>query len=122
MAVQEQRIRIARKSVIVDNRITAELLLQDRPFLKGEFVMINYYKDPDFRTNIGVLIALGVKDGTGEDCFRIVSMGVGKFTIHINLQELQEQMGLGYSRKFKEVHSYSKISLLGIDGFIEMEP
>lgn len=75
MAVQEQRIRIARKSVIVDNRITAELLLQDRPFLKGEFVMINYYKDPDFRTNIGVLIALGVKDGTGEDCFRIVSMG-----------------------------------------------
>jgi hypothetical protein len=72
---KEQKILIARRAEIEENRLTAELLLQNRPFLKGEYAMVNYYKDPDFRTNVGVLIAIGVKNGTGEDCFRIVSMG-----------------------------------------------
>lgn len=78
MAVQEQRIRIARRREVEENRLVAERLLKDRPFLRGELVMVEYEKpEPDFKTgrSTGVLIAIGTKDGTGEGCFRIVSIG-----------------------------------------------
>ena len=78
MAVQEQRIRIARRREIEENRLVAERLLKDRPFLRGELVMVEYEKpEPDFKTgrSTGVLIAIGTEDGTGEGCFRIVSIG-----------------------------------------------
>ena len=78
MAVQEQRIRIARRREIEEDRLVAERLLKDRPFLRGELVMVEYEKpEPDFKTgrSTGVLIAIGTEDGTGEGCFRIVSIG-----------------------------------------------
>ena len=78
MAVQEQRIQIARRREIEENRLVAERLLKDRPFLRGELVMVEYEKpEPDFKTgrSTGVLIAIGTEDGTGEGCFRIVSIG-----------------------------------------------
>lgn len=78
MAVQEQRIRIARRREVEENRLVAERLLKDRSFLRGELVMVEYEKpEPDFKTgrSTGVLIAIGTEDGTGEGCFRIVSMG-----------------------------------------------
>nr|DAV58531.1 MAG TPA: hypothetical protein [Bacteriophage sp.] len=37
--------------------------------------MLNYKKDPDKKTDIGTLVAIGIKDGTGEDCYRIISAG-----------------------------------------------
>ena len=78
MAAIEQRIQIARKRTIEEDRLTAELLLKNRQFLRGELAMVEYYKPvPDFKTGIrtGVLLAIGTKDGTGFDCFRILSMG-----------------------------------------------
>lgn len=78
MATLEQRIQIARRREVEENRLVAERLLKDRPFLRGELVMVEYEKpEPDFKTgrSTGVLLAIGTKDGIGEDCFRIISMG-----------------------------------------------
>ena len=78
MATLEQRIQIARRRVIEEDRIVAERLLKDRPFLRGELVMVEYEKpEPDFKSGraTGVLLAIGTRNGTGENCFRIISMG-----------------------------------------------
>lgn len=78
MATLEQRIQIARRREVEENRLVAERLLKDRPFLRGELVMVEYEKpEPDFKTgrSTGVLLAIGTKDGIGEGCFRIISMG-----------------------------------------------
>lgn len=78
MAVQEQRIQIARRGIIEEDRLVADRLLKDRHFLRGELVMVEYEKpEPDFKTGraTGVLLAIGTKDGIGEGCFRIISMG-----------------------------------------------
>ena len=75
MTNSNKRIQISRSKYIEESRSIAVLRLNtEYSFLKGEVVMINYYKDPDFRNNIGVLVAIGVKDGMGEDCYRIVNM------------------------------------------------
>ena len=78
MATLEQRIQIARRREVEEDRLVAERLLKDRPFLRGELVMVEYEKpEPDFKTgrSTGVLLAIGTKDGIGEGCFRIISMG-----------------------------------------------
>lgn len=75
MTKVEQRIQISRSKYIEDNIASAELRLKRKDFLKGEVVMLNYYKDPDYRSNIGVLLAIGTKNGTGEDCYKILSLG-----------------------------------------------
>ncbi len=70
-----KRIQISRSKYIEESRAIAALRLVDKEFLKGEIMMLNYYKDPDKRTDIGVLVVIGVKDGVGEDCYRILEMG-----------------------------------------------
>jgi len=70
-----QRIQISRSKYVEESRAIAVLRLNEYSFLKGEVVMLNYYKDPDFRNNIGVLVAIGVKDGIGENCYRLLSAG-----------------------------------------------
>ena len=69
------RIQISRSRYIEESRAIADLRLTEYSFLSGELVEVRYYKEPDKRTNIGVLLALGVKDGVGEDCYRIISSG-----------------------------------------------
>jgi hypothetical protein len=71
----EQRVQISRSKYIEDSRPIAVLRLNEKDFLKGEVCMLNYYKDPDFRTDIGVIVAIGIKDGVGEECYRILSVG-----------------------------------------------
>lgn len=71
----KKKIQISRSHYIEDSRAIAVLRLNTYDFKKGELVMLNYYKDQDFRNNIGVLIAIGVKDGIGEDCYRLISVG-----------------------------------------------
>ena len=69
------KIQISRSKYVEESRAIADLRLTEKAFLPGELVMLNYYKDPDFRNDIGVLIAIGVKEGIGEDCYRILSAG-----------------------------------------------
>ena len=68
-------VQISRDKYIEESRSIAILRLQDRKFHKGEVVMQNYYKDKDFRSDIGVLIAIGIDEGIGEDYYRLVSAG-----------------------------------------------
>ena len=78
MATLEQRIQIARRKEVEENRLVADRLLKDRYFLRGELVMVEYEKpEPDFKTgrSTGVLLAIGTAEGKGEGCFRIISMG-----------------------------------------------
>ena len=76
----ENIIQIARSKYIEESRAIAELRLRYRAFRKGELVMLNYYKDQDVRTNIGVLVAIGIGDGTGEQYFRVLHGG-GSVTV-----------------------------------------
>lgn len=69
------RIKVSSSKFIEESRPIAILRLNEREFLKGEIVMVNYKKDQDFKTNIGTLVAIGVKDGKGEDCYRLISTG-----------------------------------------------
>lgn len=77
MANLEQKILISRSKYIEDNVTAAEIRLKEQyTFMKGEVVMLKYHKDnPDFRGDIGVLLAIGIKDGKGEDCYKILSLG-----------------------------------------------
>ena len=72
---KDYRIKVSSSKYIEESRAVAVIRLNERGFLKGEVVMLNYKKDPDKKTDIGTLVAIGVKDGTGEDCYRIISAG-----------------------------------------------
>lgn len=75
MIGNEQIIQISRSKYIEASRQVAALRLNTRGFRKGELVMLNYYKNRDFRDDIGVLIAIGVRDGVGEDKYKIINSG-----------------------------------------------
>lgn len=71
-----KRIQISRSKFIEESRPVAILRLNEYEFLKGEPVMLNYYKkNPDLKTDIDTLVAIGIKDGVGEDCYRIINSG-----------------------------------------------
>ena len=72
---KDYRIKVSSSKYIEESRAVAVIRLNERGFLKGEVVMLNYKKDPDKKTDIGTLVAIGIKDGTGEDCYRIISAG-----------------------------------------------
>lgn len=71
----ESRIQLSRGEYIEDSRAIAILRLNEREFLEGEVAIINYYKNADFRTDIGTLVAIGVSEGKGESHYRILSTG-----------------------------------------------
>jgi hypothetical protein len=72
---KDYRIKVSSSKYVEGSRAVAVIRLNERGFLKGEVVMLNYKKDPDKKTDIGTLVAIGIKDGTGEDCYRIISAG-----------------------------------------------
>lgn len=72
---KDYRIKVSSSKYVEESRAVAVIRLNERGFLKGEVVMLNYKKDPDKKTDIGTLVAIGIKDGTGEDCYRIISAG-----------------------------------------------
>lgn len=72
---ETSRIQLSRNKYIEESRAIAVLRLNEYDFYPGEIVMMNYYKNPDFRNDVGVLVAIGVKKGVGENCYRIVSAG-----------------------------------------------
>lgn len=72
---KDYRIKVSSSKYVEESRAVAVIRLNERGFLKGEVVMLNYKKDPDKKTDIGTLVAIGIKDGTGEDCYRVISAG-----------------------------------------------
>lgn len=68
------QIKISRSKHIERDRNVARLRLNQHEFVVGEPVMVRYYLDKE-QTEIDTLFALGIKNGTGEDCYKIISLG-----------------------------------------------
>ena len=67
-------IRIARSSVIKDTRKDAILFLDKCNHLIGQQWQVRYYSNEE-QSEIDTVVAIGVKNGTGNDCYRVISYG-----------------------------------------------
>lgn len=64
-------IRISRNKNIAKDRSIAILKLNKLTHYEGQPVMVKYWSKPD---KVDTLLALGIKDGIGEDCYKIISL------------------------------------------------
>lgn len=67
-------IRISRSKYIERDRGIAVLRLNMAQHLIGQPVMVRYYVDEE-QTETDTLFAIGIKDGVGEDCYKVISLG-----------------------------------------------
>lgn len=67
-------IRISRSKYIERDRGIAILRLNLAQHLVGQPVMVRYYVDEE-QTETDTLFAIGIKDGVGEDCYKVISLG-----------------------------------------------
>ena len=68
------KIQIARCNATtpMENRIVAAVHLNTFNHLPGQPVMVNYYRESG---KIDTIVAIGIKTGTGPDCYSIISEG-----------------------------------------------
>lgn len=66
-------IRISRNQNIARDRSIAILKLNRLTHYEGQPVMVRYYSNPNNR-KVDTLLALGIKNGIGEDCYKIISL------------------------------------------------
>lgn len=67
-------IRISRNQDIAKDRSIAILQLNKAQHFLGQPIMVKYYSDSS-KTKIDTILALGTKDGIGEDCYKVISLG-----------------------------------------------
>ena len=67
-------IRIARDKVIEKSRLACLLFLDKCNHLVGQQWQVRYYRDEE-ETEIDTLVAIGVKNGIGNECYRVISYG-----------------------------------------------
>lgn len=71
-----KRILLSRSGYIEDNQEAALLRLNTYEFKKGEPTLVPYKKDhADFWGETGLLVAVGINDGVGPSCYRVISGG-----------------------------------------------
>ena len=75
-------IRLARDRVIEDSRQEAILFLNAQNQIVGQQWQVRYYRDED-QTEIDTLVAIGVRNGTGSECYRIISYGTATAIVSI---------------------------------------
>lgn len=68
-------IQMSRSRYIERDRSIAVLRLDDHFFDVGEPVMVRYYTDPEKQTEVDTILAVGIKSGTGPDCYKVMSLG-----------------------------------------------
>lgn len=66
------KIRISRNRQVAQDRAVAILKLNKINHYVGQPVMVKYYTSSG---KIDTIFAMGVKDGIGEDCYRVISLG-----------------------------------------------
>lgn len=74
------KVRIARCSEIMGDRISAIIHLDNYNHVFGQPVMVRYYKEDG---NIDTITAIGVKTGQGQDCYSIISTGERKIVADV---------------------------------------
>ena len=69
------KIKFSRCREVFDSRSTAMLHLRDREFTRGEPVVVSYYEDSQDSRTINSMVVVGIRNGRGKDCFRIITIG-----------------------------------------------
>lgn len=69
------KLKFSRCREVLNSRSAAILHLREREFTRGEPAIVNYYEEPGRTSSLNTMLAIGVKNGKGKDCFRIVSFG-----------------------------------------------
>lgn len=67
------KVRFSRCREIMDSRSTAMIHLREKEFVVGEPALVNYFEDTN--ASVNTIMAVGIKDGKGPDCFRIITLG-----------------------------------------------
>ena len=67
-------IQISRNRNVARDRSIAVLKLNKLTHLIGQPVMVKYFSEPGISNKIDTLFALGIKNGVGEDCYKIISL------------------------------------------------
>lgn len=116
-------IQISRSQYTESSRRVAILRLNEYEFHKGEVVMVKYTKEvPDFRGTIGIIVALGIGDGIGEEYYRVLTVG-NEVTV-TGITELLPDVsvlihGERYITKVNGVWNYVYINETGTERVIE---
>ena len=67
-------IQISRNRNVARDRSIAILKLNKINHLVGQPMMVKYFAEPGISNKIDTLFALGIKNGIGEDCYKIISL------------------------------------------------
>lgn len=70
------KLLISRNGSVKDSREIAVLALNLRNHAFGELSMVRYYVDKE-KTEIDTVVAIGIKNGVGPDCYKIITLGGG---------------------------------------------
>lgn len=84
-------IRIHRNSVTIENRSLAIARLNEIEHKVGQPVMTKYTTDTGKEDTI---LSIGIKDGTGSDCYKVISLG-GLELVHNVVTELPSELNPG---------------------------
>lgn len=72
---EDTPIKLSRSRYIERDRSIAILRLDEHYFYVGEPVIVRYYVDPETQEEIDTLIAVGIQEGLGKECYQVVSLG-----------------------------------------------
>ena len=75
-------IRLARDKNIENSRKDAILFLDFQNHIVGQQWQVRYYRD-ESQTEIDTLVAIGVRNGTGSECYKVISYGTATPVISI---------------------------------------
>jgi hypothetical protein len=67
------KVRFSRCREIMSSREAAMIHLGNKEFVAGEPVIINYFEDTN--ASVNTIMAVGIKNGKGSDCYRIITLG-----------------------------------------------
>lgn len=67
------KVRFSRCREIMGSRSEAMIHLGEKEFVAGEPVIVNYFEDTN--ASINTIMAVGIKEGKGSDCFRVITLG-----------------------------------------------
>lgn len=69
------RLKFSRCREVMSSRGVALVHLREREFVRGEPAIVNYYENSSVNSSINTIVAVGIKNGKGKDCFRVVTLG-----------------------------------------------
>ena len=67
------KVRFSRCREIMSSREAAMIHLGNKEFVAGEPVIINCFEDTN--ASVNTIMAVGIKNGKGSDCYRIITLG-----------------------------------------------